>query len=138
MRLRYLGLTVGVWAIATAASAQVWPTPSGTLGFTPIEGEITEVQSVRVPLGDTVTGVATQVTLNFTLQGCLDSLMPLISQADIDGDRATLYITALNAHHEASQRARCVAIPQATAQVSLPGTFQADQLEVVFMGVGQR
>lgn len=134
MITRGLGFAIGFLSLAASASAQVLTLPEGTTGLTPIAGDITEVQSVRVPLGDAIMGSETQVTLEFTLQGCLDSLMPLISHYEVEDEQATIYVTALNAHNEESRVANCIAMPQVTEQVSVPGIFQPDQIDVVFLG----
>lgn len=134
MLIRGLGWTIGFLAVAASASAQVLPLPPRTTGLSPIKGEITTVQAVRIPLGDAVTGSETRVGLKFRLQGCLDKLMPVVSHSVVQGQRVTFYVTALNAHNEASMVANCRAMPQATAQVSVPGIFQRNQVRVVFMG----
>lgn len=134
MLLRGLGFTVASVVLATSVSAQTLTLPPRTTGLSPLKGQVTTVQAVRVPLGDAVTGSETRVTLKFELQGCLDKLMPLMSHADVQGDRVTFYVTALNAHTEDSMVARCRAMPQATAQVKVPGIFQRQQVRVVFLG----
>lgn len=126
-------LSVG-FGVVLSASAQVLNPPDGTTGLTPITGSVTNVDQVRVPLGDAVTGVETRVTLQFRLQGCLDSLMPLITHHEMRGRRVNLYVTALNAHNEQSMVANCVAMPQASQEVSIPGIFQRNQVRVVFLG----
>lgn len=134
MFIRTLGLVAVFWSIAVAAQAQRLPIPEKTTGLSPIQGQITEVKAVRVPKGDTVTGVETRVTLKFKLAGCLDSLMPLISHRQLQGQRVTFYVTALNAHNEASKAALCSKLPETSAQVSVPGIFQRQQVQVVFLG----
>lgn len=134
MLTRGLGFAIGFFSLVATASAQVLTPPAGTTGLTPIQGKVTDVQAVRIPLGDAVTGSETRVTLKFSLQGCMDSLMPLVSHPEIQGRRVTFYVTALNAHNEASRVTRCVAMPQASAQVSVPGIFQRNQVRVVFLG----
>ncbi len=129
MHKNVLGFAVGFLTLATSVQAQVLPLPERTTGLTPIEGTVETVEQVR----DT-RGAQTRVTLKFTLQGCLDKLMPLVSHHEVQGRRATIYITALNAHNEESMVTNCVAIPQASAQVSIPGTFQQNQIQVVFVG----
>ncbi len=129
-----LGLAVGFLSLVTTAQAQVLTIPERTTGLTPLKGKITEVEQVRVPVSDTVTGSETRVKLEFTLQGCLDSLMPLISHHEVQGRRVTIYVTALNAHNEESRVAQCVAIPKTSAQVSVPGVFGRNQIRVVFLG----
>ncbi|HEY9636176.1 MAG TPA: hypothetical protein V6D14_22410 [Coleofasciculaceae cyanobacterium] len=133
MRRSILGLTVGFLSLVTSAQAQVLTLPVGTTGLTPLEGRVKAVEPVRGAVGDRVTRAQTRVTLEFTLQGCLDKLMPLVSHYEVQGRRATLYVTALNAHNEQSAVARCVAIPQASAQVSIPGAFESNQIRVVFI-----
>ncbi|MBW4473755.1 MAG: hypothetical protein KME45_25770 [Stenomitos rutilans HA7619-LM2] len=134
MLLRSLGFTIASLLLATSVSAQTLSLPSRTTGLTPLKGQVTAVQAVRIPLGDAITGSETRVTLKFALQGCLDKLMPLMSHADVQGDRVTFYVTALNAHTEGSMVARCRAMPQTTAQVKVPGIFQRRQIRVVFLG----
>ncbi len=124
-----LGLTVGFLSLVASAQAQVLTLPERTTGLTPLEGKVKAVEQVRA-----AKGVETRVTLQFTLQGCLDKLMPLMSHYEVQGRRATIYVTALNAHNEKSAVARCVAIPQSSAQVSVPGAFGGNQIRVVFMG----
>lgn len=134
MLIRTLGVAIGLWAWATSASAQTLTLAPRITGLTPIRGQITNVQSVRIPLGDAVTGSETRVTLKFTLQGCLDQLMPLITHSDVQTERVTFYVTALNAHTEDSKVANCRAMPQTSAQVRVPGIFQRNQIGVVFLG----
>lgn len=129
-----LGLTVGFLSLIASAQAQVLTLPERTTGLTPLEGRVKAVEQVRVPVSDTVTGAQTRVTLEFTLQGCLDQLMPLVSHYEVQGNRATIYVTALNAHNEQSAVANCVAMPKSSAQVSVPGVFGRDRIRVVFMG----
>lgn len=119
---------------AASASAQVLKLPERTTGLTALEGSIVDVQLVRVPVADAITGSETRIKLQFKLQGCLDSLMPLISHHETQGNRVNLYVTALNAHNEASAVARCITMPQASGQVTVPGIFQREQIRVVFMG----
>jgi hypothetical protein len=134
MLTRVLGFTVSFFALVASAQAQVLTIPEQTTGLSPITGKITKVEQVRIPVGNATTGAETRVTLDFTLQGCLDSLMPLVSHHEVRGRRATIYVTALNAHNEVSMLANCVAMPKKSAQVSVPGVFQRNQVRVVFMG----
>lgn len=134
MQKSVLGLAVGFLSLVTSAQAQVLTIPEGTTGLTPIDGRVKAVEQVRVPVSDTATGAETRVTLEFTLQGCMDQLMPLISHYEVQGRRATIYVTALNAHNEQSAVTNCIAIPQATSQVSVPGVFGSNQIRVVFIG----
>lgn len=134
MLLRSLGFAIGFGALATSVVAQPLALPPRTTGLSPLQGQVTTVQSVRVPIGDAITGSQTRVMLKFKLQGCLDKLMPLISHAEVQADRVTFYVTALNAHTENSRVANCRAMPQAAAQVSVPGIFQRHQIRVVFLG----
>ncbi|NJL22986.1 MAG: hypothetical protein HC895_22655 [Leptolyngbyaceae cyanobacterium SM1_3_5] len=103
--------------------------------MTAIAGRITQIRPVRVPVAPNVTEVETRVSLRFTLNGCLDSLLPVLSYSEVRGRSATIYVTALNANNPQSATARCAALPQATAQVSVPGSFQRQQVRVVFLGV---
>lgn len=134
MSMHRFALTLGFLSFATSAVAQTLTLPPKTTGLTPLEGKVTNVQAVRVPLGEAVTGSETRVTLQFRLQGCLDSLLPLIAKPEIQEDRVTFYVTALNAHNQDSIAATCMAMPQATRQVTVPGLFQRNQVRVVFMG----
>jgi hypothetical protein len=134
MHKSVLGFAVGFLSLVASAQAQVLTLPELTTGLTPLVGRIKAVSQARVPVSDTVTGSETRVTLEFTLQGCLDKLMPVIAHHEVQGRRVTIYVTALNAHNEQSRVAQCVAMPQASAQVSLPGVFGRNQIRVVFMG----
>lgn len=134
MQRSVLGLAVGFFSLVASAQAQVLTLPEGTTGLTPLEGRVKSVQQVRVPVGDTATRAETRVNLEFKLNGCLDSLMPLISRYEIQGSRATIYVTALNAHNEKSAVAQCAGMPSASAQVRVPGVFRSNQIRVVFMG----
>jgi hypothetical protein len=134
MQRSVLGLAVGFFSLVASAQAQGITLPEGTTGLTPLEGRVKAVEQARVRVSDTATGAETRVTLEFTLNGCLDSLMPLISRYEVQGSRATIYVTALNAHNEQSDVARCVTMPQASSQVSVPGVFGDKQIRVVFMG----
>jgi hypothetical protein len=134
MLTRVLGLAAGLLSFTASAQAQLFSIPDGTVGLTPIAGKITAVEQRRVPLGDAIMGSETRVTLQFNLAGCLDQLMPLVTHSEVRGRRVTLYVTALNAHNQRSQTARCIAIPQASSQVAIPGVFQRNQIQVVFLG----
>lgn len=134
MMIRGFGLAIGVLAVANSALAQPLTLPPRTTGLSPINGQITKVEAVRVPLGPATTGSETRVTLKFKLQGCLDKLMPLISHSEVQGRRVTFYVTALNAHNEESIAATCLTMPEASAQVKVPGIFQRNQVRVVFLG----
>lgn len=134
MLTRVLGFTVGLLSFVVPAQAQVWSIPKGTDGLSSIAGKITAVEQRRIPLGDAVTGSETRVTLEFRLAGCLDNLMPLVTHSEVKGQRVTFYVTALNAHNQASKVALCAAMPKASAQVRVPGVFQKNQIQVVFMG----
>lgn len=133
MLTRIFAITAALMTIATTA-AQAIPVPARTESLTAIGGRITDIQAVRVPVADNVMGSETRVSLQFTLNGCLDSLLPVLSYSEVRGRRATLYVTALNANNPQSAVANCLAIPQATAQVSVPGVFQPQQVRVVFLG----
>lgn len=130
---RRLSFALAFLVFAPSTSAQVITLPESITGLTPIEGRVVKVQSRRVPLGDTVMGSQTQVTLHFVLQGCLDSLIPLISHHEVQADQVNLYVTALNAHHQDSIAATCIAMPETTAQVSIPGVFEEEQIHVTFL-----
>jgi hypothetical protein len=134
MQRSVLGLAVGFFSLVASAQAQGITLPEGTTGLTPLEGRVKSVEQVRIPVSDTVTGAETRVTLEFTLNGCLDSLMPLISHYEVQGSSATIYVTALNAHNQQSIAATCMGMPQASSQVSVPGVFGSNQIRVVFMG----
>lgn len=134
MRTHIIGLALGLLTFATQAQAQMFSLPEGTYGLSPITGKITKVEQRRIPVGEAVTGSETRVTLQFTLAGCLDQLMPLVTHSEIKGQTVTFYITALNAHTKASQTARCFAIPQASTQVTVPGIFQQKNIRLVFLG----
>lgn len=134
MQRTVLGLAVGFFSLVASAQAQVLTLPEGTTGLSPLEGRVKAVEQVRVPVSDTVTGAETRVTLEFTLNGCLDSLMPLISHYEVQRNRATIYVTALNAHNQQSIAATCPGMPRASAKVSVPGVFGRNQVRVVFVG----
>lgn len=138
MLTRIFAITAALTTIATliaTTAAQAIPLPPRTESLTAIAGQITQIQAVRVPVAPNVTGSETRVSLRFTLNGCLDSLLPVLSYSEVRGRRATIYVTALNANNSESALVNCVAIPQATAQVSVPGVFQPRQVRVVFLGV---
>ena len=134
MLTRTSALTAALVTLATTAASAI-PVPEGTVNLSPIAGRITRIQTARIPVADNVTGSETRVSLQFTLNGCLDSLLPVVSHSEVRGRRATIYVTALNAHNPQSAIANCVAIPQANAEVSVPGLFQPRQVRVVFLGV---
>lgn len=133
MWIRLLGIAASFLALTASAQAQVLTIPEGTTGLSPLKGKITAVKQVRVPRGEAATGAETRVALEFQLNGCVDSLMPLVTQHQIQGRRATIYVTALNAHNQQSMVTKCVAIPKAVAEVSVPGVFQRNQINVVFL-----
>src|SRR5919202_2095198 len=74
-----LGLAIGFLSFVGSAQAQVLTLPPDTIGLTPLEGRVTAVEKVRVPTSSAVTVVQTRVTLDFTLQSCVDQLLPLLS-----------------------------------------------------------
>jgi hypothetical protein len=119
----------------TTTVASAIPVPDYVENLSPIAGQITSIQAVRVPVADNITGSETRVSLRFALNGCLDSLLPVVSHSEVRGRRATIYVTALNAHNPESALANCVAMPEARAEVSVPGLFNPRQVRVVFLGV---
>lgn len=133
MLTQIFAITAALATLATT-TAQAIPVPPRTESLSAIGGRITQIQAVRVPVADNVTGSETRVALQFTLNGCLDSLLPVLSHSEVRGRRATIYVTALNANNPESALANCVALPQAAAQVSVPGVFQPQQVRVVFLG----
>lgn len=131
---RTFGFIIAFLALVPSTTAQVLNIPEGTTGLTPLEGEIVQLQQVRVPLGDAIMGSETQITLNFTLRGCLDSLMPLIHTYELSEDTVKVHVTALNAHNAESMVANCVAMPSATETITIPGIFSQEQIQMIFMG----
>jgi hypothetical protein len=92
------------------------------------------VEKMRVPTSSVVTVVQTRVTLDFTLQSCVAQLLPLLSSCKLQGRRATIYVTALNANNSKAAVTLCSAVPTtASAQVSIPGNFNRGQISVVFL-----
>ncbi|NEQ25948.1 MAG: hypothetical protein F6K28_44235 [Microcoleus sp. SIO2G3] len=130
---RIFAVTAALMPLATPA-AQAIPVPAHTESLSAIGGQITEIQTIRIPVSDTVTGAETRVSLQFALSGCVDSLLPVLSYSEVRGRRATLYVTALNAHNPESDITSCVEMPQASAQVGVRGVFQPRQVRVVFLG----
>jgi hypothetical protein len=130
-----LGLAIGLLSVVGSAQAQVLTLPPGTIGLTPLEGRVISVEKVSVPTSSVVTTVQTRVTLEFTLQTCVDQLLPLLSRHQVQGDSATIYVTALNANNSQAAVTLCPAVPKtASAQVSIPGDFNSSQISVVFLG----
>ncbi len=129
-----LGLAIGLLSFVGSARAQVLTLPPDTIGLTPLEGRVTAVEKVRVPTSSVVTVVQTRVTLDFTLQSCVDQLLPLLSSYQVQGRRATIYVTALNANNSQAAATLCPAVPTtASAQVTIPGNFNSGQISVVFL-----
>ena len=129
-----LGLAIGFLSFVGSAQAQVLTLPPDTIGLTPLEGRVTAVEKVRVPTSSVVTVVQTRVTLDFTLQSCVDQLLPLLSSYQVQGRRATIYVTALNANNSQAAVTLCPAVPTtASAQVTIPGNFNSGQISVVFL-----
>lgn len=130
-----LGLAIGWLSFVGSAQAQVLTLPPGTIGLTPLEGKVTAVETVNVPTSSVVKVVQTRVTLEFTLQTCVDQLLPLVSSYQVQGGKATIYVTALNANNSQAAVTLCPAVPTtASAQVSIPGAFNSGQISVVFLG----
>lgn len=130
-----LGLAIGLLSFVGSAQAQVLTLPPGTIGLTPLEGRVTSVETVNVPTSSVVTSVQTRVTLDFTLHSCVDQLLPLLYSYQVQGGRATIYVTALNANNSQVAVTLCPAVPTtASAQVSIPGDFNSSQISVVFLG----
>ena len=132
-----LGLAIGFLSGVGSAQAQVLTLPPETIGLTPLEGRVTSVETVNVPTSSVTTVVQTRVTLEFTLQTCVDQLLPLLSSYQVQGlgRRAKIYVTALNANNSQAAVTTCPAVPTtASAQVSIPGDFNSQQISVVFLG----
>ena len=129
-----LGLAIGFLSFVGSAQAEVLTLPPGTIGLTPLEGRVTSVETVNVPSSSVVTVVQTRVTIEFTLQTCVDQLLPLLSSYQVQGRRATIYVTALNANNSQAAVTLCPAVPtKASAFVSIPGDFNRRQINVVFL-----
>jgi hypothetical protein len=129
-----LGLAIGLLSGVGSAQAQVLTLPPETIGLTPLEGKVTSVEKVSIPLSSVTTVVQTRVTLEFTLQTCVDQLLPLLSSYQVQGRSAKIYVTALNANNAQAAVTTCPAVPtKASAQVSIPGDFNSRQISVVFL-----
>lgn len=132
--LRSVGLAIAYIIVGAISSrAEVLSLPPGTTGISALQGEVTDVQVVRIPLGTATTGAETRVTLNFRLQGCLDQLLPVFASPQVQEPEVTFYVTALNAHNEMSRVTSCIAMPERKIQLRVPGIFQRDQVQVVFL-----
>ncbi len=129
---KILASCITVWLLLIVqVQAQSISIPSGTVSLSPLAGEIIKVE----PLLDRASNPSTQITFRFILQGCVDQLLqPLFVRPERQRQKVKLYITALNAHNEASNRARCIAIPTATAAVTIPGTYRQNQIIPIFLG----
>jgi hypothetical protein len=123
---------ITVWLLLIMkVQAQSISIPSGTVALSPLAGEIIKVE----PLLDRTSNPATQITFRFVLQGCVDQLLqPLLVHSERQRQKVKLHITALNARNEASNRTRCIAIPTATAAITIPGTYRQNQIIPVFLG----
>ena len=134
IRKSALGWAIGLLSFVGTAQAQVLTLPPGTIGLTPLEGRVTAVETVNVPTSSVVKVVQTRVTLEFTLQSCVDQLLPLFSTYQAQGGSATIYVTALNANNSQAAVTLCPAVPtKASAFVSIPGDFNRRQINVVFL-----
>jgi hypothetical protein len=122
---RLSGAILSLLVLAAPAMAEVLTIPEGTKSVEPIAGELLGVKAINA---------TTELSFKFTLGGCVDSLLPLVTRIERQGSQAKVYITALNVHNEASERVRCVAIPTATAKVVLPGRYQQRNVQVIFLG----
>jgi len=130
-----LGLIIGFLSFVGSAQAQVLTLPSETIGLTPLKGRVTSVETVNVPISSAITVVQTRVTIEFTLQTCVDQLLPLLSSYQVQGSRATIHVMALNANNSQAAVRLCSTVPtRASAQVSIPGNFNRRQISVVFLG----
>jgi hypothetical protein len=124
---RLSGAILGLLVLAAPVMAEVLTIPEGTKSVEPIAGELLGVKAINAT-------ATTELSFKFTLGGCVDSLLPLVTRIERQGSQAKVYITALNVHNEASERVRCVAIPTATAKVVLPGRYQQRNVQVIFLG----
>jgi hypothetical protein len=130
-----LGLAIGFLSFVGSAQAQVLTLPPETIGVTPLKGRVISVETVNVPTSSVVTVVQTRVTIEFILQSCVDQLLPLLSSYKVQGSRATIHVTALNANNSQAAETVCPAVlTTASAQVSIPGNFNRRQISVVFLG----
>ena len=135
IRKSALGWAIGLLSFVGTAQAQVLTLPPETIALTPLEGKVISVEKVSVPTSSVVTTVQTRVTLEFTLQSCVDQLLPLLSTYQVQEGHATIYVTALNANNSQVAVTLCPAVPtKASAQVSIPGDFNSSQIKVVFLG----
>lgn len=118
----------------TATTNATLTLPPDTIGVTPLSGEIIDVQYGKIPVGAAATAVGTIVTLEFTLLGCVDELVCPLSYADVQDDRVTFYVTALNAHTKSSQSTACFVAPKVSKQMFVQDKkFDRDRVRAIFL-----
>lgn len=100
----------------------------------PIAAASIEVTSEKVACGPACDAIVPVVKMLYNLKGCADRVVSF-SKVEVNGDEATVYVTALNIASQYSSEVKCFAIATQVESVALPATFSEDNVKVVFLGV---
>jgi hypothetical protein len=103
------------------AQSQAISIPDGTEWIEPIKGTLMAIQTK---------GNSTNVILDFTLRGCDDRLLPLITSIEQQNGKVRVYITALNARRKGID---CHMRPPVSEKIQIPGRHRRQNIQIIFL-----
>lgn len=105
---------------------------TGDMNLSKAEAKIVSIREIcpRIPGRMTCMAIGSVVTVEVTLNGCLDRLGGHFAKFDFVNNKGILHFGAINIFNKASMTARCVKIP--TKRIDLHVPFEGD-IELVDM-----
>lgn len=96
-------------------------------------GDIAGVSTI-FPVGHTVEAsietMTTQISLGFTLQGCVDKLGDVVFHSEDKDGQLHLYVAGQNIASEASKVVRCIVAPHAARKIRVEGVYSQENVIV--------
>ncbi len=118
--------------MTSQAFSQVTNLEKGDMNLSKAEAKIVSIREIcpRVPGRISCMAIGSVVTVEVTLNGCLDRLGGHFAKFDFSEGKGILHFGAINIFNKASMTARCVKIP--TKRIDLHVPFEGD-IELVEM-----
>lgn len=109
----------------------------GDMNLSNAEAKIVSVRPIcpRVPGRMTCMAIGSVVTVEVTLNGCLDRLGGYFAKFDFVDNKGILHFGAINIFNKASMTARCVKIPTKRIDLHVPFEGQIELEEMNYTGM---
>lgn len=110
---------------------------SGDMNLSKADAKIVAVREIcpRVPGRMTCMAIGSVVTVEVTLNGCLDRLGGHFAKFDFANNKGTLHFGAINIFNKASMTARCVKIPTKRIELHVPFEGEIELVDMDYTGM---